>query len=471
MLLLSVGLAQEKATSPDTRVWSISYWMKMAEKGIVPYNPTIEVPPAEYTGSEIRIPGMAVQNSPDVPIINSSTTTQSENSVFVNPNNPNKVLNSNNSTDFPVTGVFGADYWMTTDGGNTWNGSIQGAGGPNSGDPAAAISLNNRYYIGYIAANGGQGVAYSTNEGSSWTHVQVANPPFGGLLDKNHLWVDNSGSSPYTNYLYDAWTNFGGTNDGDIEFSRSTNGGLTWSSPVNISSAVGAGSHNQGVNIQTGPNGEVYAVWAIYDSWPSDETALGFAKSTNGGATWLPASRIITNIRGIRNTGTSKNMRVNSFPVMAVDISGGPRNGWIYVVWANYGTPGINTGPDIDVYMIRSNDGGATWSSPIRVNQDTPGLGNEHYFPWITCDPVTGNLSVIFYDDRNVASNQCEVFVATSSDGGTTWNDFKVSDVAFTPAPIPGLANGYFGDYLGISAYNDQVYPVWTDNRAGNALA
>ncbi len=120
--------------------------------------------------------------------------------------------------------------------------------------------------------------------------------------------------------------------------------------------------------------------------------------------------------------------------------------------------------------MIRSTDGGTSWSTPVRVNQDAPGLGNEHYFPWITCDPETGDLSVIFYDDRNVSSTQCEVYCANSTDGGTTWTDFKVSDVSFTPTSIPGLADGYMGDYLGIAARDGMVYPVWPDNRTGTFM-
>jgi hypothetical protein len=52
-------------------------------------------------------------------------------------------------------------------------------------------------------------------------------------------------------------------------------------------------------------------------------------------------------------------------------------------------------------------------------------------------------------------------------DGGATWEDFKVSDVAFTPTPISGLADSYMGDYLSITARGSQVYPVWTDYRNG----
>ncbi|MCB0306500.1 MAG: hypothetical protein KDI38_22250, partial [Calditrichaeota bacterium] len=194
------------------------------------------------------------------------------------------------------------------------------------------------------------------------------------------------------------------------------------------------------------------------------------AVSLDGGATYSTAVRVINNIRGIRNTTAGKNHRVASFPSTAADISGSGNNGTLYVVWPNVGVPGTNTGTDVDVYMSKSSDGGATWSTPSRVNQDPSGLGKKHYHCWITSDPETGNLSVIFYDDRDVSSTDCEVYVANSLTGGDTWEDFKVSDVSFTPAPIPGLAGGYFGDYLSISARGGRVYPCWTDNRSGSAL-
>jgi PKD repeat protein len=451
----------------DTRIDNMRYWRRMGDSGFVYLAPLESVPPAVFTGSRIESPMVMTTNSPDVPTTTVNST-QSENSVFVHPTNSQVLLNSNNSTQNPVGYLFGADYLLSSDGGATWGGSVNGAGGYNSGDPAAAIGLTGRQYIGFIDDNSGQSVAWSDDDGETWTSV-VAATQNGDLLDKNHMWIDNSSASSFEGNIYVAYTDFGATGY-PIEITRSANDGITYSTPLSISTAINAGSHNQGVNIQTGPNGEVYVIWAVYDGWPTDETAIGFAKSTNGGTSFPPATRIISNIRGIRTTETSKNQRVNSFPSMAVDISGGANNGNIYIVWANVGVPGINTGSDIDVYMIRSTNGGTSWSAPIRINQDPAGLGKEHYFPWITCDRLTGELSVVFYDDRNVSSTQCEVYAASSFDAGNTWEDFKVSDVAFTPAPIPGLASSYMGDYLGISAVGSRVYPTWTDNRSGTTL-
>ncbi len=478
LLLVSASYAQDKKPETrkqlyengvydpyqvlDTRVDNMRYWRKAAELGLTPVEPEHAIPMGTWKGSKIAAKSVWRDDSPDVPVTDENST-QSENSIFVDPTDPDHVLQSNNSTQNPVGALYGANYFFSEDFGLTWGGSVNGAGGSNSGDPATAINLNGRQYVGFINSSGGMGVSYS-DDGVTWTQKVAGS----GSLDKNHLTVDISPTSPYAGNVYNSWVSFSGSTSNQIVIVRSTNDGESYSSGINISSAINAGSHNQGVNLQTGPDGEVYAIWAVYDSWPSDETALGFARSLDGGVTYEPSQRILTNIRGIRTSETSKNHRVNSFPSMAVDIAG---DGTIYAVWTNIGVPGINSGNDIDVYMIKSSDQGDTWSTPTKVNQDAAGMGKEHYFPWITCDPETSTLSVVFYDDRNVTSNKCEVFCANSFDGGESWEDFRVSDVDFTPAPISGLAGDYMGDYLGISARGGRVYPVWTDNRLGYAMS
>ncbi len=443
----------------------MAYWKQLAADGIIPYNPQVKTGDAKFLGSKILSSITDFEDSPDVCTFGGTNHTQSENSIFVDPNDNSHVFNSNNSTDWSgssVGSLYGTSSFFTSDAGENWTGTIESTGGSNSGDPAACIDLNGRMYSGFIHSNYGQGVAYSDN-GTTWTSVLVASAPNGGMLDKNHLWVDNSPTSPYSGNLYDAWTDFDyDENENDICISRSTNSGESWSTPVNISNDLNAGSHNQGVNIQTGPNGNVYVVWSVYESWPASETALGFAKSTDGGATYQTPTRIITNIKGIRQDEPTDH-RVNSFPSMTVD----QQTGDIYIVWTNIGVPGTNSGTNQSVYMIKSSNEGTTWSTPVRVNQNTYTEGEYSYFPWISCDPVTGALSVIFYDTRNTTGYDVETWVAVSLDGGDTWEDFRVSDVSFTTKAIPGLAGGYMGDYLGIASLDGNVYPVWSDDRDG----
>ena len=288
--------------------------------------------------------------------------------------------------------------------------------------------------------------------------------------DKNHLMVDKQVGSPYENYVYNTWTDFnGGANNNQVVFKRSTDFGATWGTLVNLSGSLNPGSHGQGCNVQTGPNGEVYVTFAIYDAWPGGEDAIGFAKSTDGGTTWTKA-RIYSAVNfGIRGNLKPTSIRVSSFPSMSIDRSGGANNGNIYIVW-----PQINVAPagsDPDIVCLKSTDDGTTWTGPVRVNDDALSNGKEQYYPWCTVDQNTGQLNVVFYDNRNTTSDSTGVFMARSVDGGATFENFQVSDANFRPKSISGLATGYQGDYIGIAAANNKAYPFWMDDRTGNYQA
>ncbi len=125
-------------------------------------------------------------------------------------------------------------------------------------------------------------------------------------------------------------------------------------------------------------------------------------------------------------------------------------------------------GSDPDIVLIKSTDGGTTWSSPVRVNDDPLNNGKDQYYPWMTVDQTTGQAMIVFYDSRETTNDSTGVWMATSVNGGTTWDNFRVSDENFRPKPISGLAGGYQGDYIGIAAHNDVAYPYWMDDRTGN---
>ena len=277
LFLTFSSYSQEKFTFPpnyqvDTRIDNMGYWQKCAEMGLVPVQPNYKPAPPKYTGSKIFLKGILIQDSPDVPVTTDNTTGQTENSIFVDPSNNLKVVNSNNSTPNPSNGtVYGTSTYSSVDGGDNWSGTKNGPGTTNNGDPAVCINMNGRWFEGYIDNGYGQSVSYSDNQGSSWTVVKVGNGNMANMCDKNHLWVDDSPSSTFPGYLYNGWMY-----SNQITVSHSANNGVSWSSPFAISNGTNAGSHNQGENFKTGPNGEAYCVWSVYDSWPSDEKALGF---------------------------------------------------------------------------------------------------------------------------------------------------------------------------------------------------
>jgi hypothetical protein len=118
----------------------------------------------------------------------------------------------------------------------------------------------------------------------------------------------------------------------------------------------------------------------------------------------------------------------------------------------------------VDVWLVKSTDGGNTWSAPRRVNNDNP--GKQQFFTWMTVDQVTGYLWFVFYDRRSYSDTRTDVYLAVSKDGGNTFENFKVSETPFIPNP--GV---FFGDYTGISAHNNMVRPIWTrlDNNSLSA--
>ena len=409
---------------------------------------------------------------PNYRVLPTTNTTQSELSIDIHPTNPNILFAGSNGTSWPVTEVYGTGVYWSTNMGLSWTGSDNPApyfGTGNSGDPAAVIGTNGYFYMGYINNSGGQGISRSTNNGTNWTSYTVTPlPGAGGLADKNHLMVDKKVGSPFENRLYAAWTDFGGANEDDICLKYSANFGQTWSSINNISSTLNA--FNQGVNIQTGPNGEVYVSWAIYADANNLEDGIGFTKSTDGGATWSsPVFAYQATDFGIRGYLKSTQIRVASFPSMTVDRSGGPRNGNIYITWPQRGVS--PAGSDPDVVMIRSTNGGISWSTPVRVNNDALNNGKDQYYPWCAVDQSNGQLHIVFYDNRLTTSDSTGVWMASSNDGGMTFDNFKVSDANFKPKPISGLAGGYQGDYIGITAANSKAYPFWADDRTGNYQA
>ena len=396
-----------------------------------------------------------------------TNTSQSELSVDVHPTDENMVFSSANSSNWPVSTIYGTGVYWSFDGSSTWNGNDIPPFGVNGGDPASVIGPNGYMYEAYLT--GGSyaiGMAVSTNNGSSWTN-RIVNSTAGD--DKEHMMVDKTAGSPYENNLYVTWTNFAGASE--VVLRSSTDFGSIWAPMVNLSGSItptGA-SFAQGANVQTGPNGEVYVTYCVYDAnWTDGEDAIGFSKSTDGGATWV-TTRAYDHVNfGIRGYLSSKGgMRVNSFPNMAVDRSGGPNDGTIYICWPQRSV--APAGNDPDVVMIKSIDGGTTWSAPFRVNDDPLNNGKDQIFPWCTIDQSTGQLLVVFYDSRNVTNNMAEVYLASSYDGGNSFNNFVVSDQSFAFGPISGFGDSYGGDYIGVAAVNDVAYPFWMDSRTGNS--
>lgn len=375
----------------------------------------------------------------------SSDNNPNEPSIVINPRSPNILVASANTQA----------YYYSIDSGFTWSqGSMYSTYGV-WGDPCLLVDTAGAFYYLHLSLpSSGYWLdrivcQKSTDNGQTWDNGSFMglNPP--KEQDKEWAVID-----PANNYIYSCWTQFDRynsqvpTDSSVILFSRSVDGGATWSQTKRINKVAGdcldKSNTVEGAVPAVGPNGEVYVSWA-------GPAGLVFTKSTDQGLTWPAENILVNNMPGGWDYGIPGIYRANGMPVTCCDLTNGPYRGNIYINWSDQ----RNGLTDTDVFFSKSTDGGQTWSNAKRVNDDPP--GKQQFFSWMTVDQATGSIYIVFYDRRNYPDTRTDVYLASSSDGGATFKNFRISETPFVPN-----ATVFFGDYTAISAWNNMVRPAWT---------
>jgi hypothetical protein len=114
-----------------------------------------------------------------------------------------------------------------------------------------------------------------------------------------------------------------------------------------------------------------------------------------------------------------------------------------------------------NVYVAKSTDGGATWTSTA-----VP-AGGDQFNQWLAVDPSNGSVNVAYYDTGTHGATSTLYTLARSTDGGSTYSAAAVANAPTDESccsPSVNLGNQY-GDYEGIAAVGGIVRPVWTDRR------
>jgi len=273
------------------------------------------------------------------------------------------------------------------------------------------------------------------------------------MQDKPWLSSDNH-SAEYNGNLYVTWTEFdkyGSDNQADrsrIRFSKYDLKSDSFSTAITISDTTGdcLDSDNtlEGATSAVGKNGEVYAVWAGYES-------IWIDKSSDGGVTW-GKDQIIAFQPGGWDMDMPHIMRANGMPFIASDTVKDIQ----YVTWAD------EFNGNADVWLIYSKDQGNTWSERINVSKDT--ADGHQYFPNLTIDQKSGEVFIAFYD---FSESPQSVFYKLAISKYVLGNDFQSSFLNQNPIPLPGK-NVFYGDYLDIDAQDGEVVTVYTSNNVNN---
>ncbi|MEO0260016.1 MAG: hypothetical protein ABIM77_04670 [candidate division WOR-3 bacterium] len=328
----------------------------------------------------------------------------------------------------------------SVDSGKTWSNNQLPANGlwyPEQGDPVLAWGKGDTLYFAFITFNrqtwtGDIGLLISPNGGTTWTNsINVTNDSY--FDDKP--WI-----SAYNDTIL---LTYAGGPGFDVYFMKSTNGGASFSSPVLINTS------GNGSMPKKGPNGEIYVMWGLdYPQNSQYDEGIWIRKSTDGGNTFLPK----VHVADLYVNDNLLPWRCYPIPSMDIDMN----TGYIYIVYQSTDPGRTNW----DIYFTKSTNGGASFSTPVRVNDITQG---HQFFPWISCDE-NGKIHVIWYDTRTGGYN-LDVYYAYSEDYGASFSQsMKVND--YTKPPV---WQTFIGDYNAIDVKNGVAGVAWCHPAPDNS--
>ncbi|MCP4684410.1 MAG: exo-alpha-sialidase [bacterium] len=302
----------------------------------------------------------------------------------------------------------------------------------------------------------------STNNGVLWgTDFRIND---GGSAS---LWpfMDVQGS-----YVYIGWIDnrLSGPAANDVFFDFSADNGLTWQSPdIGPLDGGGIGPASFGVQISS-EGSHVYATWTDARAPVPGAGDAYFSRSFDNGATWGAEVPL--------NHGTfPAGLSFGDYPHMSAG------NGYVNVFWedprvwnlhnlyTNYSADNGNTflsgGMDeADVFCVRSTDGGSSWQTPVKVNDDASNWAQV--LPWVLVK-ANGLVDISYYSFRmspkNLQFPGAELRLATSTNSGASFLPSNaIQDTIVTPM------TSWVGEYNGMASLDTILYTVFTDFEQNN---
>jgi len=376
-----------------------------------PYRPGRIAEPA----GAIALPGIGefgVQVNVDANGGNITGDAANEPSIAVDPTAPNRIVIGWRQFDTIESNFRQAGWAYSHDGGRTWTfpGVIQA--GTFRSDPVLAADAEGTIY--YCSLRGDFSVWFfkSFDGGVTWGPPAYA---WGG--DKQWFTIDRTGGIGHGN-IYMSW-NTAANCCGDNIYNRSTDGGLTFMEPRPTPGEPIFGQQD------VTADGRLF-IAGIFDSF---DTFLVISSPNAQNPAEIPEWDLAVGVDmgGSIGWATGPNPggllgQVN----LAADRSDGPTAGNLYML-CSIDPPGSDP---LDVMLVRSSDGGVTWSAPVRVNDDPPGPDAWQWFGTMSVSP-DGRIDVVWNDTRNSGlANVSQLFYSFSLDAGVTWSP----NVALSPS-------------------------------------
>lgn len=384
---------------------------------------------------------------------------QSETSIAINPaDDRNVIAGSNEIQRLPMRAMY------STDGGTTFTGvdlplppARTNNGFDFGSDPGVAFDSSGNAYYAYIVVFFGKGggvngsemaVARSADGGATWSATYFAPETGNAQFDDKPMITVDTGSAHHGR-IYVAWDHATGSssstkNGNNVLLSSSDDGGLTFSAPVSVSGEFAGKTGGIGADPYVTGDGTLHVAWQDYA-----HGVIADASSTDGGQTFSPPHTIAA-VGGFAFNIAAENVRG-----ALVYPSCGSFGNALYCSYMD------GTAAATNVFVAKSTDGGATWSTTAMP------AGGDQFNQWLAVDPSDGSVNVAYYATGTHGAAATVYTLARSIDGGTTYSASPIASASTDEtccAPSVNLGDQY-GDYEGLAAWNGTVRPVWTDRR------
>jgi hypothetical protein len=413
--------------------------------------------------------------------VNRDQLSQNETPIAINPANTSNMITGANDWNYND----GCSVNTTKDGGATWTPTL-----PNGFLPGITKFTNDPLVAGTGAydAGGDPTIAFSPNGKVAYYVCQAFNftPPFDIALllnrsyDGGSTWQQagliqistfqgngtSSGSNgkfpdhenihvdPVNGNVYVAWAEFSGNSHSPVYVAASHDQGSTWT--LNKVTA-GNVKNNQDQRVVTDPSGNAYLVFDNGVNGGKGLTVLYASKSTDGGLNWG------TPVQFAELTNP-----VCIFPTYCFNISGGQ-----FRAGGSYPAPAWDTAHNRLVVLTADIRGLYAQMYVYALKPDLsldyttqiPGGFGDRFMGELSAAP-NGRLDASFWD-RGYSGNQLvDLTYATSSDGGHTWSQARVTPAGYDPSQW-GVPRGsgfrpFIGDYNGIASTNAFAAMTWT---------
>jgi hypothetical protein len=331
-----------------------------------------------------------------------------EPSIAVDPTAPNRMVIGWRQFNSVASSFRQAGWGWSDDGGRSW--TFPGVLEPIfRSDPVLEVDAEGRFYY-YSLSNEDPEVILcelfrSDDGGRSFTGPE---PAFGG--DKAWVTVDRTGG-PGHGLFYASWSPVSGCCGPRRVFSRSTDRGETFMSPVSLDPVPSWGT------LAVGPDGELYIAGNRSLEGDLDQFVLARSLDASDPATTPTFEYFPVDLGGRQPAGEGPNpVGLVGQVWVGVDHSPGPDRGAVFVL-GSVDPPGADP---CDVHFVRSTDRGETWTEPVAIHAD-----GRRVWQWFATMGIApdGRVDVVWVESLGPsAPNVGELVYSWSEDGGQAWS-------------------------------------------------